>query len=645
MKNIFKIGALAILLTGGLCSCNDFFDAIPGERYDLDATFTNKTKTEEYLNNIYSHVPDETAERFPTSGRGGIWTGGSLEANITWAFQITNEWTMGTTYASSGWINYWFIEYYKAISKASTFIANVDNCLEASANDRQVWKAQARGLRALYYFLLFRSYGPIVLLGEEAIPLDSSLEELLKERNSVDECVDFICEEFDKAAQDLPDQYNGTNLGRIDAATCKAFKAKLLLYAASPLFNGNTDYANIKNLDGKQLFPQNADQTKWEKARNAYKEFFDKYGHLYSLYKVTKNGKTDYYESYRQATSGVNYTENPEQIFIRLVDHTTHTYELTPYHNGIDDNSVRGGLGFGTPQEMVDLFFTDKGLRIVDDPDYKEYQGVPTQEFYGWDTDYNNPQDENITFFKANRNLTLKQWAHREPRFYANITFNGSTWVNDNTNYGKITTELYANGNSGYERAGHDAPQEGYGVRKMAPKNGVWNGLHCATLLRLADMYLGYAEALSACGEFAEAMKNVNYVRSRAGIPEYGTGTDDNGLERIAYPSTRDDVDKRIRRERLIELAYEWNRYFDVRRWKVADMAVGDDWIYPAYHKGGEGGEIHGMNYRKDVPEFFEKIVTETRVFNKRHYLFPIPESDIRRNPKMVQNYGWSVEE
>ena len=158
-------------------------------------------------------------------------------------------------------------------------------------------------------------------------------------------------------------------------------------------------------------------------------------------------------------------------------------------------------------------------------------------------------------------------------------------------------------------------------------------------------MYLGYAEALSACGEFAEAMKNVNYVRSRAGIPEYGTGTDDNGLERIAYPSTRDDVDKRIRRERLIELAYEWNRYFDVRRWKVADMAVGDDWIYPAYHKGGEGGEIHGMNYRKDVPEFFEKIVTETRVFNKRHYLFPIPESDIRRNPKMVQNYGWSVEE
>ena len=77
---------------------------------------------------------------------------------------------------------------------------------------------------------------------------------------------------------------------------------------------------------------------------------------------------------------------------------------------------------------------------------------------------------------------------------------------------------------------------------------------------------------------------------------------------------------------------------------KVADMAVGDDWIYPSYHRGGEGGDIHGMNAKADIPAFFEKVVTETRVFNKRHYLFPIPDQDIRRNPKMVQNLGWNAE-
>lgn len=650
MKNIFKAGVLGLCMSAALCSCNDFFDAIPGEQYDLEGTFSNRQKTEQYLNNVYSYVPDETQERFPNGNRGGIWTGGSLEGNITWSWHITNEWGMGTVYASSGWINYWFIEYYKGIAKASTFIANVDRCTEATANDRLVWKAQARALRAYYYFLLFRSYGPIVLLGEEAIPLDADLSTLLKERNSVDECVDWIAEEFDKAAEDLPAKYDGTNLGRFDKGACKAFKAKLLLYAASPLFNCNSTYASIVNQDGKQLFPQDKaqEQAKWERARAAYKEFFDAFvPSTYSLYTTAgSNGQTDYFESYRRITSGTYYNDasNKEQIFIRLVDHATHTYELTPYHKHVDDSSVKGGLGFGTTQEMVDLFFTDKGLRIVDDPDYKEYTGIPSSDFYGSSSDYNNPANPEYTFFKANSDKTLNQWKNREPRFYASITYNGSTWVNQSTNLGKITTELNYNGNSGPAVAGHDAPVEGYGIRKMAPMDRN-SGLHCVNLLRLADMYLGYAETLSACGQYSEAMKYVNSVRARAGVPGYGNdgGTDSNGLNYITYPANRDDVDKRIRRERLIELCYEWNRYFDVRRWKVADMSVGDDWIYPAYHKGGEGGDIHGMNTTKDAPAFFEKVVTETRVFATRHYLFPIPDQDIRRNPKMVQNYGWSA--
>ncbi len=651
MKNIFKIGVVGLLLATGLTSCNDFFDGIPGVQYDLETTFANRQRTEQFLNNVYSYVPDETQERWPTSNRGGIWTGGSLEADITWTWNITNEWTMGSVYASSSWINYWFIEYYKGISKASTFIANVDRCTEASANDRLVWKAQARALRAYFYFLLFRSYGPIVMLGEEAIPLDTPLSDLLKERNSVDECVDWIADEFDAAAADLPVKYDGTNLGRFDQASCKAFKAKLLLYAASPLFNCNPTYAEVRNTDGKQLFPQDAsqEQAKWERARDAYEEFFNNYvPNYYSLYTTTNsNGEIDFYQSYRNVTSGTMYdATNTEQIFIRLVDHNNHAYELTPYHNQVDDSSLRGGLGFGTTQEMVDLFFTDKGLRIVEDPDYKEYEGVPTEEFYGSDHDYNNPRNPDYNFFLANTNKTLKQWENREPRFYVCITYNGSTWVNQTSNYGKITTELNHNGNSGDVAASWDAPYTGYGVRKMAPENQT-SGLHSCNLLRLADMYLGYAETLSACGQYDEAMKYVNAVRARAGIPGYGNngGKDSNGFDYIAYPVNRDDVDKRIRRERLIELSYEWNRYFDVRRWKVADMAVGDDWIYPSYHKGGEGGEIHGMNYTQDPPQFFEKVVTESRVFDTRHYLFPIPEQDIRRNPKMVQNYGWTAAE
>ncbi|RAZ95224.1 RagB/SusD family nutrient uptake outer membrane protein, partial [Klebsiella oxytoca] len=96
------------------------------------------------------------------------------------------------------------------------------------------------------------------------------------------------------------------------------------------------------------------------------------------------------------------------------------------------------------------------------------------------------------------------------------------------------------------------------------------------------------------------------------------------------------DMTEAIRLERRLDLAFEGHRFFDVRRWKVADMAVGDDWIYPKYHRGGEGGPIHGMAFRSDAPAFFEKVVVETRTFLPKHYLFPIPDEDVRRNPKMV---------
>ena len=649
MKNIVK-WAVAALVMSSVASCNDFFPSIPGTQYDLEDTFSDRNKTEEFLNNVYSYVPDETCERWPSYYGGGIWTGGSLEGDITWSSdgEEATGWTMGTAYASTEWVAYWYNHYYMAISKASTFICNVDKCTDASESDRILWKAQARALRAYYYFNIFRSYGPVTILGEEPIALDTPLEELLRGRNTVDENIDFIVSELDKAAEDLPAKYGDANLGRMDRGICKALKAKALLYAASPLFNCNPDYAGIKNEDGTQLFPQDKskEQAKWERARNAYKEFLDEFDGRYYTLQTVKNpdGSIDHYESYRQAASISDFTHNTEQILIRLSDHNLIHYQLTPFHKGCQDESIRGGLGFGTTQEMVDLYFTDKGLRISEDPDYDEYTGVPDASHYGWAEDYKDPFNPDRTLFKANTDKTLKQWAHREPRFYVCVTFNGSTWLNTNTNDGEVTTELNVNGNSGFNAANWDAPYTGYGDRRMAPLNGDDEGSHCAVLLRLGDMYLGYAECLSACGQYDEAIKYVNYIRARAGIPCYGNGggVDANGMAYINYPQTREEVDSRIRRERLLELSFEWNHFFDVRRWKVADMAVGDNWIYPSYHRGGEGGVIHAMNFMADPPEFFEKVEMETRVFGKQHYLFPIPDAEMRRNPKMVQNYGWT---
>ncbi len=99
-----------------------------------------------------------------------------------------------------------------------------------------------------------------------------------------------------------------------------------------------------------------------------------------------------------------------------------------------------------------------------------------------------------------------------------------------------------------------------------------------------------------------------------------------------------------LRRERTIELAFENHRYFDVRRWKVAGMAQGDGWVYPVYHKGGEGGDFWGMDPQAyEFKGFYHKRVFETRVYTERINLFPIPQDDINRGKLLKQNTGWSI--
>lgn len=645
MKKIL-IWTSLLLVMFGAASCNSFFDPIPGTQYDMETTFADRNRTQEFLNNVYSYVPNETGERF-FDNMAGIWAAGSQECKINWTSGTNGgewslKWNTGKVYSSDGTVNRWFIEWYKGISKASTFIVNVDKCLEATENDRLVWKAQARGLRAMYYFYIFRLYGPFIILGEEPLAIDTPVSELLKARNTVDECVEWMTSELEKAAKDLPAKYDGGNLGRIDAATCMALRAKILLYAASPLFNNNTMYADVKNADGTQLFPQGGDaNAKWEAAKTAYQEWLNTYGGQYNLAMVYTDPLTqqnlDPYASYRLATNGQHAASNPELIFCRVggID----AYCKTPYHKGKDGAGVNGGLGFSTSQVMVDMFFTDKGLRIEDDPDYDTYTGIPSAENFYNDT-YKDPWNPNRTLVQKQNNMVLKQWVNREPRFYATITFNGSVWLNTTSNYGLINTELTYNGNSGFAAANWDAPYTGYGYRKPYGEEGVNSGDTYCLLLRLSDMYLAYAECCAETGDFTNALKYVNLIRQRAGIPAYGSGEGE-----VACPMNKAEVLKRVRRERLVELCYEWQRWYDVRRWKAADGKSTDaDWLYPEWHTGGEGGAFTGMNYMADSPEFFEKVTFEERVFSDKMYFLPIPESDILRNPKMVQNYGWAVE-
>lgn len=248
----------------------------------------------------------------------------------------------------------------------------------------------------------------------------------------------------------------------------------------------------------------------------------------------------------------------------------------------------------------------------------------------------------------------MKQFYNREARFYLAVTFQNRPW-----NFqGGAAVQMQFNGNSGADGRTHDYPVFGTIVRKnYYSKQSGWD-MTCE--YRLAEVYLDYAEACAELGEFNEALKYVNKIRSRAGVGQYGLSAGDNGkdirgLEKVRLPAyDKETILKAIYRERILELAYENKHYFDVRRWSVADgkwrngAEMTDGWIYPSYHKGGEGGTMTGFNINnvgqtdenKNV-NFYKRIKQQERVFIKRMSLLPIPQGEINRNKMCVQNPGW----
>ena len=673
---------MALIVT----SCDKWFSTLPPDVLTQDQLWENVDYTEGFLSNVYSYLPDEPNQRFAAEGnQSGTWTSGCSEADFVWkringgnydAGGAAAELTSGQMTPTSNQVQQYWKAYWQAISKATTFIQNVDKCPTTQLSAQlKVWrKGEAIALRAFYYWQLFKIYGPLPILGETAFAPDASAASMMLPRATVDSCMNFIENQFDLAASMLPDMpATSSDAGRMSAAIAEAYKCEVLLYAASPLYNGDSDFAKLQNTDGTKLFPQSADLNKWQVARAAYDQWFAKYGQHFSLLVLDHNGnklsggnKTNFdpYLSYREVVRGNDFT-NPEVIFIRTNSSSgTQQYDRTPrFGGGVPDGSnypgqIKQAGGQGELQEMVDMFFTDQGLPI-DAPgsDYFDFtQGVVTANFFVGNgvvdpfQNYVDPWYPSRIFAPAN-GMVLKSFANREPRFYANVIFHGMDWGRNNSNANGCIPTFDIAGNSGPNQGLNDCPIPGYVVGKNSLIGGNTGGYYGA-LLRLGGMYLNYAEICNECGDIVTAIQYVNYIRNRAGVPEYGTGIDNNGFTRISYPNNIDDVRTRIWRERTVELAFENQRYFDVRRWKVmlGESIGGNEpnigWLYPLYHHGGENGAMHGLDIQSGANEaagykFFTRIVCENYVFSLKNYFYPIPYNECNINPNLVQNLGW----
>ena len=650
----------------GLASCNGFLDVDQyfNDLYQLDSVFTKRSTTEQWLWKVYSRL-DANREICNKMSSGFNFASddlfyGDRTATVPCQSYQNCEYSPSKMLNEDRWGNL-----YCGIREASTFISNVDQCTELTNDQIEDYKAQARFLRAYFYWMLIKQWGPVPLLPDEGLDINLSYEELSTPRNTYDECVDYIVAEFEEAAIHLEQERSTAYLGMATKGAALAARAKVLLYAASPLYNGNHDLFELKDEAGNPLINQNYDERKWARAAAAAEEVINT--GWYELYTVPVSEETvlppaevrsrefpygcggiDPYESYRQLFNGAirDMKDNREFIFYRqfnnagatggedLIDLVKHSYPHNSGWDGWNTNAVS--------LKQVDAYYMFDG------------EGYPYHEDGFITADDADSVYKFVNRASEEKYQVSRRFGNREPRFYASISFNGCVWESENAYKNQNGTVDIQNKPCNYYRGGENGktssepefcPFTGIGLFKYYHPDDTWqtSGAVYQTYkveptIRYADVLLWYAEALNeltqeysfptydgrgtvTVSRNVEKMRSAfSQVRFRAGLPD-ADNYDDAAQFRVT-----------LKRERQIELFAESARYFDLRRWKDAPTE--------------EVGPIKGFNINitSSKREDFYKETVISRVQKRwmdKMYLWPIPKNETDRNVKLQQNPGW----
>lgn len=654
----------------GMTACDSFLDVDQyfNDLNQLDSVFNNRATTEQWLWKVYSRLNGnrEICNKMNSGfnfASDDLFYGDRLASAPCRLYQ-------NCEYSSTKMINEdrWG-KLYCGIREASTFILNVDKCGELTKAQIEDYKAQARFLRAYFYWMLMKQWGPVPILPDEGLDINLSYEDLSTPRNPYDECVDFVVAEFEEAARHLEKERSTAWLGMATKGAALAARAKVLIFAASPLYNGNKELFELKDEKGNPLVNPNYDEKKWARAAAAAKEVMNM--GMYELYTVaasettvlppaellTKNfpdgcGGVDPYQSYRQLFNGSikDLKQNHEFIFYRQFDEGENLEDLVrhsyPHNNGADGwntNSVT--------LKQVDAYYMfdgrDKANASAEYPYYTD--GYITAD--DADANYKFVNRTNEEKYQVSR-----RFGNREPRFYASISYNGCIWESKNAFKSQGGTVNIQNCRANYYRGGDHGktssepefcPYTGFGLFKYYHPDDTWQKggatykvYKVEPTIRYAEVLLWYAEACNELVSGSEytfdtfdkqgtvtVSRNIqemraafSRVRFRAGLPDA-----DNYNDADQFRAT-------LKRERQIELFAESARYFDLRRWKDAPNE--------------ESQPIKGMNININVShrdDFYRETIISRmpkRWFDKM-YLWPIPKNETDRNVKLQQNPGW----
>ena len=578
MKKLIFLGLLLSGLTAVLPSCqkSGFLDQTVTTNLNEQATFSDSANAMAFLNNIYGAIGFATD---PRRYSGGGYAGG-LEAACDEAEGPNASSSNGFIQFATGSVNPTVVPSdawstcYSNIRAVNQFLKHLtiipfNNALKAQA------AAEAHFLRAWYYTMLMQHYGGIPIIGDTIF---ASADHITVKRNAYSTCVNYVLAECDAAAAVLPDIWTGAQYGRASKGACLALKSRVLLFAASPLFNNGGLAAGNAGLDTVVAYPD-SDPNRWQRAADAAKAVIALSAYQLYVDSTSKAGEPGYgFQAVFQKRFNSEFILN-------------HMFGDNKYLESLWDVPSRGGSGGSFPyQEIVDAFPMNNGLDITD----------PASGY-----DPNNPyrnRDPRLGYTVIHDSTLRVTFGTNQPTpvlLYVNTSVNPPVAASGDAVYKGTPTGLY--------------------IYKMVDPNTINNSVGATSrvipLIRYAEVLLNFAEATNeATGPSTEVYQAIEAIRQRAGLRPY------------QLPSGLDQAQMRgvIQRERRIELAYEGLRFFDVRRWMVAEQT--------------ENQMMHGMEVDRGASIVYKPFNVRKHNFTKAMYLWPLPLSEIAKSPELLQN-------
>lgn len=654
INRIIKKCGLSVMAAACLLTSCDYLDVVPPEQANLgDATSTHQRA----LGFLYSCYKGIEAADVPWNGYLNEVISSTDEYTLPYAWSADGLWdeyaTNNATATNQNWL---WGSTYQYVGQCLLFLREIEKMNQSlmPATTMTQWKAEAKFLIAYYHFCTLRRYGPIPIT-DEYIEMDASPSDY-PGRYHFDYCVDWIAKQLDEAAADLPvTREKGDEWGRATKVIAKAVKARLLLYAASPLWNGEFPYPQWKNENfetpeyGKELVRNSYDPTKWDRALAACKEALELAEGQggFALY-----NDEDFYQTkqlslpYVPGVSDGDMDEAEKEKFLKTVMkmrflvatrsidgnkeiiwgnwniYRDNAYAFLPLRmlKYTGDQWWSGWSGVSPTLNAVEMFYTKNGKQPAHDPDYK-----PESEWLlrsGITHSFENILNQNRTVEIANLHI------NREPRFYAWLGFDGGDYTSKLMDGRPLPLEMRNGSLHGFDPVSfnRDHSVTGYLCQKFlspiiefnASGSGTWGDDTPSIQIRLAELYLNLAECYAAKNDVANAIKYLNPIRKRAYVPEL---TDKD----ITSETPLMDW---VRNERFIELYGEGHRFYDVRRWKLGQKYFGQ-------------GVRRGLNaevFNPDYETFYQSVELPTPyVWANRMYLNPVFYNEVYKNPQMVQ--------